>query len=183
MPVAFTSAMRVADIVALLPESEALLRRYGMHCAGCSMNMEETLAEGCAMHGFDDADTGALLVELNEMLHGRPARPQALTVTKEAAVALRDVVGRQGKAEAVLEVGVDERGGFSMDMLDAAAEGTLVFAHREVPEVRVSASPLTLSRIGGATVDFREGRFKLDLPEDAAQGCACKNGGTCGCAQ
>lgn len=183
MPGTFTRIMRVADIVAILPESEALLRQYGMHCAGCSMNMEETLEEGCTMHGFDDADTDALLAELNAMLQNRPARPQMLTVTKEAAVALRDLVKEQGKDAAVLEVGVDERGGFSMDVLDAVADGALVFTHREVPEMRVAADPLTLSRIGGATIDFRDKRFKLDLPEGAqGGGCACKNGGACGCA-
>lgn len=174
--------MRVADIVAILPESEKILREYGMHCAGCSMNMEETLQEGCALHGFDDADVGQLVAELNEMLASRPQRPATLTVTKAAAVALQDIVGKQGKEEAVLEVGVDERGGFSMDVLDALPKDALVFAHREVPQMRVAASPLTLTRIGGATIDFRDGRFKLDVDDAQTGGCACKNGGTCGCA-
>lgn len=174
--------MRVADIVAILPESERVLREYGMHCAGCSMNMEETLAEGCALHGFSEADVEQLLTELHELLATRPPRPQTVTVKKAAAVALREIVAAQQKTEAVLCIGVDERGGFSMDVLDDLPVDALVFTHREVPEVRVAATPFTLVRIGGATVDYRDGRFKLDLPEDGqGKGCACKNGGVCGC--
>lgn len=175
--------MRVCDIVAILPEGERVLTSYGMHCAGCSMNMEETLEEGCALHGFSSADVQDLLVELNTLLAERPARPQTITVTKAAAVGLRAIVKEQGKDAAVLEVGVDERGGFSMDVRDDVPAQALVFCHREVPEMRIAASTLTLSRIGGATIDHRDGRFKLDLPEDKeATGCACKNGGSCGCA-
>lgn len=173
--------MRVSDIITLLPECEKLLGEYGMHCAGCMYNGVDTLEEGCQMHGFSDADVEQLLVELNEMLQNRPKRPETIEVTKAAAVALRDIIKEQGKKSAVLEVGTDERGGFSMDVLDEAPEGSEIFKHREVPEVSVAASALTLSRIGGATIDYRDDRFKLDLPEDQKKGCACENGGTCGC--
>ncbi len=175
--------MRVSDILALLPECEPLLKEYGLSCVGCQMNSFETLADGCKSHGFLNEDINQLVVELNEMMASRPPRPQTLTVTKEAAEHLREIIREQGKQQAVLEVGLDERGGFSMDVLDELPDASLVFVHREVPEVRVAASALTLSRIGGATIDFREGRFKLDLPEEAQKKtCACKEGGICGCA-
>lgn len=174
-----TKTMRVSDVITLLPECEKLLAEYGMHCAGCMYNGLDTLEEGCQMHGFSDADVEQLLVELNEMLKDRPERPHTITVTKEAAVALRGIIKEQGKSSAVLEVGVDERGGFSMDVLDEAPAGSNIFKHREVSEVSVAASDLTLSRIGGATIDYRENRFKLDLPEDQKSGCAC--GGECDC--
>lgn len=174
--------MRVSEILALLPGCEALLREYGLSCVNCQMNDYETLAEGCLSHGFSDEDIAQLVVELNEMLESQPGRPQTLDVTKEAATMLLEIIRGQGKEAAVLEVVVDERGGFSMDVLDEAPDGSLIFAHREVPSVRVAASALTLSRVGGATIDHRDGRFKLDLPEDKnAKGCACENGGACGC--
>jgi hypothetical protein len=81
-----------------------------------------------------------------------------------------------------LQVGTDEAGGFCMEFRKEPEEDSSVFFHREVPAMRLFATPLTLSRIGGSTIDFREGRFKLDLPEDvggAKKECAC--GGNCAC--
>ncbi len=174
--------MRVSDIAAILPECESLLREYGLTCFSCSMSVYETLREGCASHGFSDADVDQLTVELNEMLADRPARAQTLTVTSAAANALKEILSTQGHLKDYLEVGTDERGGFCMEVREKMIDGALLFGNREVPDVRVIATPLALSRIGGSTIDHRDGRFKLDMPEDAAAtGCACKNGGKCGC--
>lgn len=175
--------MRVSEIVALLPQSEKLLGEYGMHCVGCQYNGLDTLEEGCHMHGFSDDDVDELLVELNTLAAEVPARPQTLTITKEAAEGLKEVLKAQGHEGKVLEVDIDERGGFCMEVRDETPKDAMTFTHREVPDIRIVAVPLALARIGGATIDFRDGRFKLDLPEDNKMpgGCACANGGTCGC--
>ena len=34
------------------------------------------------------------------------------------------------------------------------------------------ASPLALQRVGGGTIDMRDGRFKLDLPEEQKPCCS-----------
>ena len=71
---------------------------------------------------------------------------------------------------------------FCMELQEKAASDEQTFTHADVADIAIFASPMTLAGIGGATIDFREGRFKLDLPEDAlAKGCACKEGGVCGC--
>ncbi|MSR87335.1 DUF1858 domain-containing protein [Candidatus Peribacteria bacterium] len=196
--------MPIQEIVTYLPQAKSVLAEYGLHCFSCAGSEFETLAEGCASHGFPDDEIDELVDDLNGMLRDMPKRPQTLTVTLDGARAIRKVAedeGRQGEGLAVI---ADAAGGFCMEFCNpsaasrATAEGlaaNMTFVNPGEPDVRVFASELTLSRIGGATIDFREGRFKLDLPEDTlaggscpvpepgratGTGCGC-NGGTCGC--
>ena len=172
--------MRVSEITALLPECGQLLAEYGLHCFGCEANATETLEEGCLGHGFSDEEIATLVDDLNTMYDERPPRPQTLTVTAEAARTLEGVLKEQDKAGWVLKVIVDETG-FCMEFADKPAKGDKSFSHREVPDLRVVASHETLDRVGGSTIDFRDGRFKLDLAKDLVPpSCACQ--GKCTCA-
>ncbi len=179
--------MRVLEILALLPEAEKLLAEYGLHCFHCSQNATETLLDGCKSHGFSDEDIGDLITDLNEMLSAKPARPQTLTLTKDAAVALQKIMETEGKIDHGLCVGLDEAGGFCMEFQHEPTSDDKTFCNNEVPSVRLFASPLALSRIGGAMIDFREGRFKLDLPADQAglptANVACSCGSACACTE
>jgi len=181
--------MRVAEILALLPDSASLLAQYGLSCFSCSANAYETLEEGCMSHGFSSEDLNDLVTDLNVMIDDKPERPQTLTLTKEAALQLKTILEAEGKAGWGLSVGLDANGGFSMELSEKAAPTDKAFECDGVAGIALFASPITLFSIGGATVDFREGRFKLDLPEDLQKkkGCcqgkdACDcGGGECGC--
>ena len=181
--------MRVAEILAFLPESESLLARYGLSCFHCSANAYEALDEGCRTHGFTDEDIDDLVTDLNELLGSRPQRPQTLTITLPAAQALLDIAKSEGKAGQVLLVGVDDAGGFCMEFQEKATEDSAIFSHPDVPAMQLFATSLTLQRIGGSTIDFRDGRFKLDLPASkaglphdlATNGCGCGKA-SCACA-
>lgn len=181
VPPRIYKAMRVTEITALLPEAASLLAEYGLHCFQCSAGAYETLEEGCQSHGFADEDIDDLVTDLNELLASRPARPATLAVTKEAALALAGILEAEGKAGSVLIVGMDEAGSFCLEFAETVDADHLEFSHPEVSSVRLASTQSTLSRIGGGTIDWREERFKLDLPEDALKGCACKSGGECGC--
>ena len=159
--------MPVSDIVQLLPECEPLLAEYGLHCFHCAANTIETLEEGCRGHGFTDEDIDELITDLNDMLQEKPARPQLIDVTLPAAQALKKILEEETEKNRVLLVTLDERGGFCMEFRKAE-DGMLLFTHPEEPDVRIAAQPLTLARIGGAKIDFRDGRFKLDLPTGQA---------------
>ena len=172
--------MRVSEILALLPESETLLARYGLSCFHCASNVSETLDEGCRSHGFTDEDIGDLVTDLNELLNDRPERPQTLTITLPAARALLDIAEREKKEGQSLLVGVDEAGGFCMEFQKKAPAGTKTFFHADAPQMKLFATVLTLQRIGGATIDFREGRFKLDMEHASAGKCGCSKE-TCHC--
>lgn len=176
--------MSVAEIVGLLPDAESVLGEYGLHCFNCSANMSETLEEGYLSHGFAENELPDLVQDLNDLLKNQPVKPLRLTLTKEGAKALLGIAEKEAKEGEGLQVGTDEAGGFCMEFRKVPEDDSLVFFHREVPEMRLFATPMTLQRIGGSTIDFREGRFKLDLPEDVKkkEGCGCGGGkGECGC--
>lgn len=175
--------MRVADILMLLPNSESLLATYGLSCFNCSANETENLMDGCRTHGFTDEDISDLVTDLNIMLDERPARPQVLTLTTSAATQLKEMLTAENKAGWGLLVALDANGGFAMEVVEKPQTGDHTFKNADVPDVPLFASGQTLFAIGGSTIDFRDGRFKLDLPEDMAKvgGCACENEGECGC--
>ncbi len=177
-----TKHLRVSDILTLCPPAKEALAEYGIHCAGCSMNMQETLAEGGMLHGFSDEEVDALVDDINDMMKSMPARPEELTITAAAARAIKEVAKRERRKEKGLAVIVDENGGFCMEFKNKPAKDEKVFKNDEVSDIKVFASVLTLRRIGGSTIDFRDGRFKLDLPQDDAMNASCGcSDGACDC--
>ena len=156
--------MRVGEVVALLPEAEALLAEYGLHCSGCAMGGMETLEDGCKIHGFSQEDTEDLLADLHSLLQSSSHHPQKLTITKSAAYALGKILIENKKRGHYVCVGLDDAGKFFLEFSRKPPLNTVVFFHRSVPSVRVFAPSLTLRRISGAAVDYRDGRFKLDMP-------------------
>lgn len=178
--------MPIMEIVTFIPEAKKVLAEYGLHCFSCAGSEFETLVEGCASHGFSTEEIDELVDDLNQMFRDMPARPDVLTVTTEGARAIKKIAEDEGRAGQGLSVIADATGGFCMEFCDEPEAGAKTFVNDAEPGVRVFASPLTLKRIGGATIDFREGRFKLDLPEDTKiEGCGCADGGSggCGCAE
>lgn len=172
--------MRVAEIIALCPEAADIMAEYGLHCFSCALGGAETLAEGTRMHGFDDEKLAELLDDINRAIADAPERPQVVALTADAAQGIRDIAKAEGHEGEGLSVIVDSQGGFSLEFSPEPGSSDAVFFHEEELDVRIFVEPLTLRRIGGATIDFRDGRFKLDLPgEKLCEGkcdhakCAC----------
>ena len=174
---AITKTMPIMEIVTLIPEAKAVLAEYGLHCFSCAGSEFEMLGEGCASHGFSTEEIDALVDDLNEMLERMPERPETLTLTASAAHAIKQVAAQDPETKATtkgtvgLAVIADAGGGFCMEFRSSAGAGERTFGNAEEPGVALFASALTLKRIGGATIDFRDGRFKLDLPEEDS--CSC----------
>jgi hybrid cluster-associated redox disulfide protein len=165
--------MRVTDILTILPEAETVFAQYGLHCSGCSIGGAETLGDAVSMHGMKDDDVDDLLADLHVLLARRPSRPQTLTITDAAASALHDILAVEGKTAWILRVGLDEAGGYGMELVEKAHPDDHVFPHNGVT---ASASVPTLTAIGGSTIDYRDGRFKLDLPAGQAGLPRCTGG-------
>lgn len=174
-----TCEMSIADIVALCPESEAVLAEYGLHCVNCAANGLESLEEGCLGHGFTTEDVHALVDDLNDLMKETDAHPRDLTVTASAARAIRDIAEAEGKTGQGLAVTLDGAGSFCLEFQPEPKENERTYNNKEEPDVRIFVSTLTLRRVGGGTIDMRDGRFKLDLPEAVKKACAC--GGNCSC--
>ena len=171
--------MTVREVISLVPAAADIMLEYGLHCFSCAVGGVETLEQGCRMHGMDDDTVDALVEDINDAIGQAPKRPQTLTITKEAAQGIGAIAEKEKRDGQILVVTVDEQGGFCLEFQESPLKGDLDFTCPEVPEVQIYASVLTLSRIGGATIDMREGRFKLDLPEE--EGCCGAEKSGCQC--
>ena len=96
--------------------------------------------------------------------------------TKAAALQIREIAKKEDVAGQGLSIQANEDGSFFMEFCETPQPGDEVFRNDEVDDVKVFASTLTLQRIGGATIDYREGRFKLDV----GAGCGCEKS-ECAC--
>lgn len=173
------AGMNVMDVIALHPQAEGVLAAYGLHCFQCAFNTFDSLDAGAKSHGLTDIDVENLVQDVQELIDATPARPQMLTLTKAAAKSLQKIGKTEKKKTMCLRVTTDASGGFCMEFTGKPLQSDRTFVCEDVKDVSLVASPETLWRIGGATVDFREGRFKLDLEENCVcgnDGCRCKDG-------
>jgi Fe-S cluster assembly iron-binding protein IscA len=157
------------------------MSQYGLSCFHCDANAFESLVDGCRSHGFGEEEIDALVGDINDLIASLPDRPETLIITIDAARALRQIAEQENKLTEILVVIADGKGSFCLEFQSECGPDDRLFTNIDVPDIRFGASLLTLKRIGGATIDMRDGRFKLDLPEAAHSSCACKNGGECAC--
>lgn len=174
-----TKDMIVTDILALNQCLEPVLATYGLGCFSCPAGSMETLEEGWLSHGYKEEELADLVTDLNEALENAPVRPQTLVITKEAAEGIQEIAKQEGKDGHGLRVMTDHTGAFFLEFSKSAERDEKTFVPNEGPKIEVYASAITLGRIGGSTIDFRDGRFKLDMEEEKTGGCGCGDG--CGC--
>jgi len=58
----------VLEIVEKYPQSEAVLRRYGLYCFGCPNAIKEDIKQASDYHGLDDISAENLIKELNNAI-------------------------------------------------------------------------------------------------------------------
>ena len=64
-----TGDMLISDIVFKFPEAaQVLVEDYGFHCIGCFASEMETLEQGAAVHGMDEAEIKVMIESLNEVI-------------------------------------------------------------------------------------------------------------------
>lgn len=182
-PAEFHQDMRVGEIVALFPQASEIFAEYGMHCSSCSLGARETLAEGAQVHGFSDDILTELLDDVNTAAKDSAKQDHVLTITPAAAAQVQAIAQAEGIEKAVLHVVIDGSGGFCLEFAEEEVPGGKSFACPDVPGVSVSASILVLNRVGGAVIDYRDDRFKLDLPDEQSGGCCKGNESECGCGE
>ncbi|NLG07136.1 DUF1858 domain-containing protein [Candidatus Peribacteria bacterium] len=151
----------IADIVAACEDAADILAAYGLHCFSCSAVGTESLRDGCTIHGFDDETVDALIEDLNDAIRAQPSRPAFLHVTPEASNTLQTLGQREGVPDSGLGVRSDAMGSFCMEFCDAPAIDDIVLFCGDDRSIRIFLSPLVLWRIGGSTIDVRDGCFLL----------------------
>jgi len=76
----------IGELVLNCPVAAAVLLEHGFHCIGCGLAAYETLEEGAAAHGFDDAAIDALVGKI-----------------KDAAAREEEIIKKEGKKPAAKE--------------------------------------------------------------------------------
>lgn len=172
--------MCVQEILALSPQAADVMKEYGLHCFACELGGMETLEEGCRLHHMEDELIDELIDDINTAIASAPQREWSLTITPTAAAGISAIAKAEGREKQILRVAVDERGSFCLEFCEELGKFDKEFSCEGHDDVRICASPLSLQQIGGGTIDMRDDRFKLDLPEDKIANCAC-GGSACGC--
>ncbi len=175
-----TAQMNVMDVIGLHPKAGDVLGEYGLHCFQCAFNTMDSVEAGARSHGLTDTDIENLVTDLNDLLAAVTPKPQMLTLTRAAAEGLKNIAKQEGKKAVALRVALDTQGGFFMEFDDTLTEDDRSFACDDIEDVSVVASNAVLWRIGGSEIDFRDGKFKLDLEEEPKPH-ACGCGGDCSC--
>ena len=156
-----TRHWNVGEIVLHHPAAADVLTEWGLHCATCAVGEFERLEDGMKMHGFDDKDIDMVVSDINDAIAESPSKPQELHVTKDAALAIKKIGEESDEVGKGLSVGADADGSFFLEFKEKKSKGDKTFINEEIPEIEIWASPLTLSRIGGSTIDCVEGKIKL----------------------
>ncbi len=167
--------MNVLDIIGLHPKAGDILAAYGLHCFQCAFNTMDSLESGARSHGLTDIDIENMVIDLQELIDALPAKPDNLSLTEVAAKALQQIGKQEKKKVVCLRVTTDSSGGFCMEFTEKPMSNDRSFTCAGIQGVSLIASPETLWRIGGSTVDFRNGKFKLDIEQN--EDCECK--GSC----
>ncbi|MFA6907901.1 MAG: DUF1858 domain-containing protein [Candidatus Micrarchaeia archaeon] len=66
MAFVISRASPIGELVMNHPSAAAVLLDRGFHCIGCGLSAYETIEQGAAAHGFDDATIDALVKEIQE---------------------------------------------------------------------------------------------------------------------
>ena len=61
--------MNVSHLLKKYPETDAILRRYGLYCSSCSSSFKENVLQAIEYHGLSEQDTKKLFKELNFVLN------------------------------------------------------------------------------------------------------------------
>ena len=81
-----TRATPIGELVLNVPAAAAVLLEHGFHCIGCGLAAYETIEEGAAAHGFDDAQIDALVQEIKDAAkHEEDLLNQAAAKSEESA--------------------------------------------------------------------------------------------------
>ncbi len=157
--------MSVADILDLHPDCGDILALYGLHCIGCAFSGSDTLEDGALLHGLSDDDIDNILIDLNDVLKtgSGASAPITITLTEPAANALKELVKQTFSPPYTLRIHIDEEQKFFLEPITTPLPDDHIVTHPLVPDLSIAIEDALAKRIRGGTIDYREGRLKLDL--------------------
>ncbi len=65
-----TRKTKFSEILESDEDAARVLFEAGLHCVGCAMTAQETLEDGCKVHGFSEKEIAELVKKLNDNQKG-----------------------------------------------------------------------------------------------------------------
>lgn len=62
-----TGKTTLGETISFHPQASQILMKYGLHCIGCHIAMQETVEDGARAHGLDKKEIVKMLSELNQL--------------------------------------------------------------------------------------------------------------------
>ncbi len=63
-----TADTPIMELVMNHPKAVSVLMDYGFHCIGCQLSAYESLGQGAAAHGMDEAQIKKMVSEINKII-------------------------------------------------------------------------------------------------------------------
>ncbi len=58
----------IADAVSKNPKVAEIMFEHGLHCIGCAVSADETIEDGCAVHGMTDGQIDKMVEQINKAI-------------------------------------------------------------------------------------------------------------------
>ncbi len=124
----FTGKELISEVLDQMPEAQEVFAAHGLACAGCHINVYETVEQGVLGHGMDDEMLRRLLQDLNDAAENLALVPGAAPKNPELTKKARDKVLEFQKAQS------SEGHGFKIQVEDISGEFSYYLDFLEKPE-------------------------------------------------
>ncbi|MBI5224763.1 iron-sulfur cluster assembly accessory protein [Candidatus Micrarchaeota archaeon] len=165
-----TGDSTIGEVVAKYPDVVEVMLKHGLHCIGCAVSPYETIMGGALSHGMSEDEVEKMVKELNakikseEKINGKKGigksgdiEKDAVSLTKEAALKLKNFMKLEGKENSSLRITLTPGGcaGFmyGMDFTDLKTKEDLEIVTQGL---KVLIDKQYLENIAGTTIDYKE---------------------------
>ncbi len=157
----FTGKEFISEVLDKMPEAQEIFAAHGLACAGCHINIYETVEQGVLGHGMDMSDLDRLLQDLNDaaenlaLLEGNSS-PKNPTITPKAKEKILEFQEAQKAVGFGFKIQVDDEQGeldYFLDFLETPEKGDVVI---ESEGINLFLDKKSLKILQNHTIDFGE---------------------------
>ena len=168
--------MTIGELVQKYPSVAGVLQEEGVHCIGCGASYYETIAEGLAGHGRTEEEIQEVVEKLNAAIPKEEGN-EALMITENAALKLKEILQQKSKNGAGLRVKVIKGGcagkEYAFEITPQSDAGDIVHS---INGVKFFIDEKSSQELKGAKIDYVDSLtgagFKISNP-NASKSCAC----------
>lgn len=147
-----TAAMPIGKAIEIFPPMVQIMARYGLACAGCAFNAQESLGDGLRGHGgYKPKEVAGIIAEINEAIANyKIFTIDGVSITQTAIDKVQAFAAEQGKTGSLLRIEPEDEkdkasSQYLLDFADKAGKSdeavvfpglTLVYARRLRPHLQ-----------------------------------------------